>query len=84
MVPNARPMSQVASAHPVSSRSQHRVADRPADQRELVPGRGEALPERVEDGGDAVELGGHVPLCVGQPDRARQLPVRGVGHNGSA
>ena len=102
MVPKARPMSQVASAQPASSRSissgcaevvrsrslcrrpEHRVAHGTADQGQLVAGRGEALAELVEDRGDAVELGGDVPLRVGQPDAGRQTAFSGVGHGGSA
>ena len=38
--------------------TQHRVADRTADQRDLVAGVGEASTELVDDGSDPVELGG--------------------------
>ena len=68
MVPKSRPMSQVASPQPASSRSvssgtrrggevevgvrppEHRVAHRPADQRELVTGRGEHPPRSSTTG----------------------------------
>ena len=56
--------------------AEHRVADRPADQRQLVPGVGEAATEVVDHGRDPVQLGGHGALDVGHLERRGW----GVGH----
>ena len=64
--------------------SEHRVADRAAHQRELMPGSGETGPELVDDRGDAVELGGDVALGVGQPDASRRSAICCVGHGATA
>ena len=56
--------------------AQHRVAHRPADQRELVAGVGEQRAQRLEHGSDPVELGAHRPFDVGDPQRGDL----GVGH----
>ena len=64
--------------------AEHRVADRAAHQRQLVPGGREPHPELVDDGGDAVELGGDVALGVGQPDAPRRSAISCVGHGATA
>ena len=64
--------------------SEHRVADRAAHQRQLVPGGREPGPELVDHRGDAVELGGDVALSVGQPDASRRSAICGVGHGATA
>ena len=64
--------------------AEHRVADRAAYQRQLVPGSRETGPELVDHGGDAVELGGDVALGVGQPDASRRSAICGVGHGATA
>ena len=105
MVPKARPMSQVASAQPVSSRSvtsgradvvrsrslcsrpEHRVAHRPADQRQRVARGGEALAERPEDGLHPVELGADPALHLAHLERRQRRRGAGaisVGHDRQA
>ena len=63
---------------------EHRIADRSADQRQLVSGRGETLAHLVDDGADPVELGGDVALGVGQPDAPRRSAISCVGHGATA
>ena len=84
MVPNSRPVSQIASAQPcdhsqrlvrvgvggevqvVAEPAEQRVAHRPADQVQLVAGRGEAAAELVGDGRDPHQLGHRAALGGGQ------------------
>ena len=63
---------------------EHRVADRPADQGQLVSGTVEPCAELVDDRRDPVELGGHVALGVGQPDSSRRSAIGCVGHGATA
>ena len=63
--------------------AQHGVADRPADQRELMAGGREELAQLVDDRADPVELRGHRALHVGHGERRRDRAGGGVGHEGS-
>ena len=63
--------------------AQHRVAHRPADQRQRVARGGEALAERPQDGLDPVELGADPALDVAHLE-GRQHRGNGVGHDRQA
>ena len=64
----------------VVAAAQHRVAHRPADEGQLVPGGREPRAQLVDHGCDPVELGGDVALGVGQPDAPRRSAICCVGH----
>ena len=59
--------------------AEHRVADRPTDQRELEPLRRERVAERLQHRREPVQLVGHGPLDVGDAE-GREL---GLGHGGT-
>ena len=76
--------AEVVKSRSLCRPAEHRVADRSADQRQLVPGGAEARAELVDDRGDPVELSGHVALRVGQPDASRRSAICCVGHGPTA
>ena len=64
--------------------AEHRIADRSADQRQLVPGLVEAPAQLVEDRSDPVELRGDVALGVGETNAPRRSAIVCFGHGGTA